>query len=603
MFIMDSPTMLRRFQPKYLTLLTSLLLLNASAIFGEVEVTPPKQEATTEVKVFRIHSVIDPAVEALGEPKMRPGSVGIQMDISSPSEKAREHVKQGFALIHAQWDFEAYRHFCAAIKEDKECLLAYCGVTLALAQPFNEYSEYRRAAVDRMLDLMESDTAAMKSGKPERYPKIEKQFSAATATMVSESPVAAGALFIALGEKFPNLLQAKLLGVFLTRGGYDVSGIPTPGQLNAIERTKKIVSEYPENPLALSFWVSLCAEAPKTTVDFKKELLPAARKLVKMSPDMPSWWHAVGHLEWRAGNYLLAERAFAKSADLYAAWMEESGVSINDCPGLIKAKCYLANTLYHRGDFTGAMKIAEEVRAFKVDIKRPRSAGNHILLWRGYSLPARLYIAQGAEGDMNRGLKSLPSAEELKPFAEHAKFPTLAGTYINALRVYMGCRKAIDDRAITAAMSLRRKTFSKYIMALVQVFDGAQRASDASHYSHAGRCLAIYDKELTGMIRMHGERALRVGAIGSFYSARDLQTVPTLMMPPMVLTPMQNRIGEYYLHMEKNDEAYHAFTQGHQYFPNNMGSLLGMKRSLSLLGKKDEATMIQQHIDLVKPKR
>ena len=283
--------------------------------------------------------------------------------------------------------------------------------------------------------------------------------------------------------------------------------------------------------------------------------------------------------------------------------MEESGVSLNDCPGFVKAKCYLANTLYHRGDFVGAMKVAKEVRALKVDIKRPKSAGNNMLLWRGYSLPARLYMAHGADGDMNRGLQDLPSAADLKPFAEHPESPSLVGAYINALRVYMGCRKAIDDKAITAATSLHRKTFRQYMAALLTVAGGAQRSGDANAYFHARKCLTIYDKELAGMIRMNGAEATRVAAAGSFYSARDLQYIPTLMLPPMVVTPMQNRLGEYFLRMGKNTEAYEAFTEGHEKFPNSMGSLIGMKRSLTLLGKKEEAAMIQKHIDLVKPKR
>ena len=477
MDIIDSFLMLYCFPSKSIFPLCMFLLFgNAVTSMAEVEVTPGKNKPATEVKVFSIDSVVDPKVAALGEPKMYPGSVGVVMSVSSPSEKAREHVQQGFTLIHAQWDFEAYRHFCAAIKEDKECLLAYCGVSLALAQPYNEYTAYKQAAVERMLDLMEADVAAMKKGKLERYPKIEKQFAAATATLVSGNPVSAGGLFLALGKQFPNLLQARLLGSFLTRGGYDdITGNPTPNQLNTIKNIKKILLQHPENPLVLSFWVSLCAEAPKETVNLKKEVLPEARKLVEKSPNIPSWWHAIGHLEWRAGNYLLAERAFAKSADLYTAWMKESGVSINDCPGLVKAKCYLANTLYHRGDFTGAMKVAKEIRALKLDIKRPNSAGNHILLWRGYNLPARLYVAHGADGDMDRGIKSLPGAEELKPFAEHVQFPTLTGAFTNALRVYMGCRKAINEKNIAAATTIHRDTYRRYLVALAKVAKGAQR--------------------------------------------------------------------------------------------------------------------------------
>ncbi|BDS08873.1 hypothetical protein NT6N_39130 [Oceaniferula spumae] len=585
--------------------LVSLGLGGGGISHAEVEVTPGKVDENKPklIKTFKVESVIAPVVMKLGEPKMRRGSVGIKMEVSSPSEKARAHVKQGFALVHAQWDFEAYRHFCAAIKEDPDCLLAYCGVTLALAQPYNEYVDYRRVAVERMLDLMEADTISVRQGNQARFPKIEVQFCAATATLVSDSPVAAGALFMALGDKFPNLLQARLLGVFLTRGSYDVAGNATPGQMRAIKNTRELLKENSENPLVLGFWLALCAEAPNSAIDLKKELLPEARRLVEKSENMPSWWHALGHFEWRAGNYLLAERAFTKSADLYAEWMEQEGISINDCAGYIKAKCYLANTLYQRGDFTGAMKVAKEIRALKTDIKRPRSEGNHMLLWRGYTLPTRLYIAHGADGDMNRALKDLPTVEELKPFAEHPKFPTLVGTYINALRVYLGCRKAIDDKAITAAKSLHQNNFRGHIVALVKVLKGAQRASDASHFFHAGRCLAIYDKELSGLIRMNDSVDTRVAAAGSFYSARDLQYVPTLMQPPMVITSMENRLGEFYLRMGKNADAYEAFTEGHIRYPNNMESLLGMKRSLSLLGKKDDADKIQKHIDLVKPQK
>ena len=122
------------FSTKVIFPLCKLLLLGSVAICtAEVDVTPTKKAVKTETKVFSINSVIAPQVTGLTEPETYPSSVGVTMGVSSPSEKAREHVKQGFSLIHAQWDFEAYRHFCAAIKEDKECLLAYCGVSLALA--------------------------------------------------------------------------------------------------------------------------------------------------------------------------------------------------------------------------------------------------------------------------------------------------------------------------------------------------------------------------------------------------------------------------------------------------------------------------------------
>ena len=105
------------------------------------------------------------------------------------------------------------------------------------------------------------------------------------------------------------------------------------------------------------------------------------------------------------------------------------------------------------------------------------------------------------------------------------------------------------------------------------------------------------------MIRMNAEEATRIAAVGSFLSARDLQYIPTLMTPPMVILPMENRLGEYYLHMGKNTEAYESYTDGYKKFPNNIGSLRGMKRSLIALGDKEKAEEIQKHIDVIKPKK
>ncbi len=565
---------------------------------GEEQVSPIVK--TTIKKPFTMDLVVDERVAKMATPEMRPEMVGVKMAISSPSEKARAYVKTGFALVHAQWDFEAYRHFCAALAEDQDCLMAYCGVTLALAKPHNEYAKYRMAAVTRMLDLVDADEARVKAGNVERFPAVEKGFVLATATLVSASPRAAGMMFQRLGEKFPHLIQARLLSVFLTRGGYDVLGSPTPEQKLAITNTRKLLHEYPTNPMVLGFWLSLNAEAPASSINIKKDILPYARYLANKCPGVPSWQHALGHYEWRAGNYLLAENAFTRAADLYGRWMKREGVGVNDCEGYVRAKCYLANTLYQRGSFLAAMKVARELRAIKLDPARPTSPGNQILLWRAYSLPARLYIAHGADGDMDRALKSFPGKEELRHFVEHPKSPTLAGVYTEALSAYLGCRKAIDDKAMAAAGVLHKKTFRRYIVAMAKVANGAKRSADYSHYFNAGSSLAIYDMELAGLVAMHGAQDMRMTASNWFRSARDKQGLASMMMPPLVMTAMENRLAEYYLAIGKHQEALDAYTAGEKRYPNNVASMLGIKRCLELLGRNDAAAVVQKQIDMVK---
>ncbi|MCP5536472.1 MAG: tetratricopeptide repeat protein [Akkermansiaceae bacterium] len=582
----------------------SLILLLAMALvptvgFGkEVPVTPAAGKPEKKVP-FSLNQVVDARVAKMAVPEPRPDMVGIKMSISSPSPKAREHVQQGLALVHAQWDFEAYRHFCAALVEDEDCLMAYCGVALALAKPYSEYSEYRRVAVERMLDLLDADDKAVAEGKAGRYPMVEKKFVLATAAL-STSPRTAGALFHKVAEEYPQAIQARLLSVFMTRGGYDVLGNPSLEQDFAIKKTRELLKLHPDNPMVLGFWLALNAEVPNQAMDIKKEILPYARQLVKKCPRVPSWQHTLGHFEWRAGNYLLAERAFTRAAELYAEWMKREGVGPNDCEGYIRAKCYLANTLYQRGDFPSAMRVAKEIRAMKLDPERPRSPGNQILLWCGYTLPARLYAAHGADGDLNRALESFPSKEALAPYAAHAKYPTLAGVYVEALSAYIGSRKAIAAQDLTAAKTLRDVTFRSRIVSMAKVAEGAMRSSDYSHYFNAGSSLAIYDMELAGLIALNGPEDMRMAASNWFRSARDKQGIPSLMMPPAVISPMENRLAEYYLRTGDNAAAYEAYQEGLKRYPNNMSSLLGAKRCLELLGKKEDAARVQKHIELVR---
>lgn len=568
--------------------------------YGQVETQADPPVNPTVNPAFSLDQVIADRVSKMEPPESRPRISGVKMEISSPSKKAREHVMTGFGLVHAQWDFEAYRHFCSALSEDADCLMAYCGVTLALAKPYNEYAKYRMVAVNRMLDLLDADDAGVKAGKVERFSAAEKEFVLATATLVSASPRAAGMMFQKLGEKSPHLVQARLLSIFLTRGGYDVLGMPTPEQKMAMKKTREMLREYPENPMVHGFWLSINAEAPASSSYIKKEILPYARYLAKMCPSVPSWHHMLGHYEWRVGNYLLAERAFTKASVLYGAWMVKEDAGVNDCEGYIRSMCYLANTHYQRGDFDAAMYVAKEISAIKLDPDRPTSPGNQILLWRASTLPARLYMARGADGDMDRALKSFPSKESLKHYVAHAQHPTLAGVYIEALSAYLGCRKAMDDKAMDAAGQLHKKMFRRYIVALAKVAQGARRSPDYAHYLNAGSSLAIYDMELAGLVAMNGEKDMRMTATNWFRSARDKQGRPSMMMPPLVLSPMENRLAEYYVKVGKPQDALAAYSAGEKRYPNNIPSMLGMKHCLEKLGRNEAAGVVQKQIEMVK---
>ena len=527
---------------------------------------------------------------------------GMQSRVSTSSPKAREHVRQGFALVHAQWNFQAYRHFSAALAIDPECIMAYAGVTLALIQPFNEYADCRRAAVLRMLDMNDADKAGIKQGQKARFSASERGFVDAIAALVSQNPESASDMFLKVAIEDPRFIQAKMIAVFLNRGGYNVANEPSQKRLDALKETQRLMEEHPDNWMVMGFWLMLNAEAPFSVVNIKEEILPHARYLTKKCPDIPTWQHALGHFEWRAGNYLLAERAFKRAIKLYEEWMQREGVELNDCEGYVKSKCYLANTLFQRDDFSGAMKVAMSLRALKPDPARPQSEGNQIILWRAFHLPARLYIARDDRENMALALESLPPREEIEPFSNHPKFPTLAGVYIEALAAYIASRTAINDQMFEMANRLRSERLRGLIKKLASVVDGAMMSADFTHYFNAGSSLAVYDMELAGLIAAAGDAGLRSTALNHFMSARDKQGVPSLMMPPLVLSPMENRIGDYYYSVGRHADAYEAYYQGLQRYPHNMASLTGVQRSLVNLGEADQAERVGAHIELVRKK-
>jgi hypothetical protein len=233
------------------------------------------------------------------------------------------------------------------------------------------------------------------------------------------------------------------------------------------------------------------------------------------------------------------------------------------------------------------MKVAMSLRGLKPDPSRPRSAGNQIILWRAYHLPARLYIARDDRENRAMALGSLPATEEIDPFVNHPKFPTLAGVYIEALAAYIAGRKAIDDQMFEVANRLRNEKLKSLIKKLAGVVDGAMMSADFTHYFNAGSSLAVYDMELAGLIAAAGDISIRSTALNHFMSARDKQGVPSLMMPPLVLSPMENRIGDYYYSIGRHADAYEAYYQGLQRYP---------------LGQADQAERVGKHIELVRKK-
>ena len=540
---------------------------------------------------FKVEDVIHPVVLKLGKPKVIAALGEGHMAISSSSEIAASHVAQGLGRMNASWDFEAYRHFCEAVKADPDCLMAYWGIAMSLAGSQHEFFSERKVAVDRMLDLLESEIAAKKI----RWSDLEKRYAQAAGYLLTSGVRSAGLAFNSLSEKYPGDIQARLFSLFLQRDGFDSGGKPLIGQKKANEGIKKILEQYPEHLSVMAFWVSSQAETPWNVLMLREEVLPVARKLVKLLPEYPPYRLMLAHVEARCGNAALAIQAANDAANLYQAYMDEEKVDLYDCDGWIRAKVYLAALYEMKGEKIEAEQVGKELAQIKVKEERLFSRGAGLLLWEGRNVGARIMMGRSDIASFKKGQKLLETLPEEQWF----KDKSFALPYRNCIAIYLAVRMAIADKDIKSSKAL----FDQFLLrvdALGKTQKLASKTSSYSDWARAMKTLLMMVPELRGLIAQNEVGAIRLAAATWFRSASDRQGSPSNLLPPSVDYPMMWRLGLFHLQEGKLEKAEDAFREGLALRPNHLATLEGFHRVLKKMEKTQAAKLLEGRIEAVK---
>lgn len=540
---------------------------------------------------FKVEDVIHPVVLKLGKPKVIAALGEGHMAISSSSEIAAIHVAQGLGRMNASWDFEAYRHFCEAVKADPDCLMAYWGIAMSLAGSQHEFFSERKVAVDRMLDLLESEIAAKKI----RWSDLEKRYAQAAGYLLTSGVRSAGLAFNSLSEKYPGDIQARLFSLFLQRDGFDSGGKPLIGQKNANEGIKKILEQYPEHLSVMAFWVSSQAETPWNVLMLREEVLPVARKLVKLLPEYPPYHLMLAHVEARCGNAALAIQAANDAANFYQAYMDEEKVDLYDCDGWIRAKVYLAALYEMKGEKIEAEQVGKELAQIKVNEERLFSRGAGLLLWEGRNVGARIMMGRSDIASFKKGQKLLETLPEEQWF----KDKSFALPYRNCIAIYLAVRMAIADKDIKSSKAL----FDQFLLrvdALGKTQKLASKTSSYSDWARAMNTLLMMVPELRGLIAQNEVGAIRLAAATWFRSASDRQGSPSNLLPPSVDYPMMWRLGLFYLQEGKLEKAEDAFREGLALRPNHLATLEGFHRVLKKMEKTQASKLLEGRIEAVK---
>ncbi|MDQ8192570.1 tetratricopeptide repeat protein [Roseibacillus persicicus] len=539
----------------------------------------------TPATEFQVESVIQPSVAKLKPPRWYPELISFDPAVSANSKEVQRHVTQGMALVHGGWDFEAYRHFVEAVKKDPECVMAYWGLALSLANPNSEVAEHRLAAVERMLDLVgQGKGTASERGQAE-----------ALAFLFSDQKGRAPEIFEAVSKDYPNNLQLKLMASFMKRDGYDDLLGPGPGQREALAEVEDILINNNDSQMALSFWVALQTEHPDPTGELRKKVLPRVRRLAKLAPDFPTYRELLGHFEKRAGNLLLAKKEFSTAIELYEKIMAEDGVKYYDCPNVIRAKLSLANVLRSLNDYEGAFAIARELANLPLASDRLYSPGATLVLWEGRTLGSRLALARGAPGDYQKGLAFLPKKEEGQKLATET--PSVIGW--EAWRHALAARNAVSTKVLDAG--------EKYLNALAasdglldQVSSVVAKGSSRQSWERTRNALKV-EWMLAKAELINAKAGEKGSSMADFWyqSAVDEREPPKGVFPPLslALPPM-----EFALHLARRgeqEEAAEKFKIAMVDYANDVEVLVAYEAWLRKKGDAKMADAIADHIKVV----
>lgn len=504
-----------------------------------------------------VEAAIPDPVKQLGEPAMVEFPNGIQMAVTAATEKAQAHVNQGMNQLHGGWEFEASRHFAAAMREDPQCLLAHWGMVMALLTPSPETGAARNAATDRLLDLVDAGKGS----------ELERGYAYGLIKYIEEGPTGAAVAFRKVADQFPNDLQAGVFAALFGRTGYDEFGGATLGQEAAERSLLAMIEKNPQSPLPLNALLAIRAEGPDL-----KPSVELARKLCEMAPDYAPYCHLLGHYEWRSGQHGKAVAAFTRATTLFESWMKANKATVADCPEWVKAECYRIVALVSKGDFDSAYAASRQIAATPFSAKRFASPGVRILLWDAKTLPSRILLHRGLRGNASEALQALPKPGELKE--SHQK--SLAYWWVDGIRLALEALRLTDDgkldeaRDVIAALTQHGEAMSKTQAA-------ATASGERSAWNRSFRAMEVLACDLRGRLALAGSKDRIGAAYNWFASAVEHQHPEPLMFPPLILTPMASRLGEYYLAVGQPKEAIESYQRALTAVPNDMNALLGLK--------------------------
>ena len=124
----------------------------------------------------------------------------------------------------------------------------------------------------------------------------------------------------------------------------------------------------------------------------------------------------------------------------------------------------------------------------------------------------------------------------------------------------------------------------------------ATASGERSAWNRSFRALEVLASDLRGRLALAGPKDRIGAAYNWFASAVERQHPESMMFPPLILTPMASRLGEYYLAVGQPKEAIESYQRALTAVPNDMNALLGLKSAFDQAKLPEDADATEKKI-------
>ena len=515
-----------------------------------------------------------PYLKKLPAPKKRDDIGNSHLKVTTQSESAQEWFDQGLNLLHSFWEFEAYRCFLQAAKEDPDCAMAYWGICMSLPGKNAESTVERQIALQKAKDLAADSTLKLTEHEQlyiEMVNSLVKKGSRATIPSLRR-----------IIKKFPDDVDAIAFLSLWLRDGYKTSstgkGEAKPGTAEAVKLLQEALKKHPQHTGLNHYYIHVLEQGP----DFE-QARAAALALPNAAPGAGHLVHMPGHIYYLAGEYEKACQAYRDCHKVEIAYLKAEAIPAVDNNNYLRNLHFIAFAASDQGKYTEALQAAAKLREVKVPVNRIKAVGAHQTYYLSSTVTALVHMRAGHYDLAAASL--LPDAVPKTSAASH---------YILFLRSYCRLRHAFTHPEETNNAEIIRREklgLNRHLTALKEANPGTSFESQS--WAQAYTSCEILLSEARAWIDNSTPNSTPNKPFKKTWASIAIRDYNRsgYTEPPLLITPVEESLGWLALHAGHPEQARKYFEASLLQRRQSGHAYLGIARSYRRENKATKATL------------